>query len=147
MRCTTLAIAALCLAPAAASAQTPITIKAARVLDGKGGMLANAAVVVEGSKIVRIETNPKQVTYDLGDATLMPGWIDTHVHIGNHFDRDTSRMHSNQSQPETPELASMYLMENAYNVLMSGFTTIQSPGSEIDRYLRDTVAHNPSAPG
>ena len=31
----------------------------------------------------------------------------------------------------------MYLVENAYNVLLSGFTTVQSPGAEIDKYLRD----------
>ncbi|HUR32828.1 MAG TPA: amidohydrolase family protein [Vicinamibacterales bacterium] len=68
--------------------------------------------------------------------TLMPGWIDTHVHIANHFDRVTGRMHSDQSKPETPEEATMYLMENAYNVLMSGFTTVQSPGAPIDKYLR-----------
>ena len=62
-------------------------------------------------------------------------------HIANHFDRDTGRLHSGESKPETNEEQTMYLLENAYNVLMSGFTTIQSPGAEIDRYLRDAVAH------
>ncbi len=124
----------------AASAQDTITIKAARVLDGKGGVLTNAAVTVQGSKIIGIDRNPGRVTYDLGDMTLMPGWIDTHVHIGNHFDRDTGRVHSAQSKPETREEASMYLVENGYNVLMSGFTTVQSPGAEIDKYLRDWAA-------
>jgi imidazolonepropionase-like amidohydrolase len=127
----------------AASAQDTITIKAARVVDGKGGVLTNAAVVVRGSKLVGIERNPGRVTYDLGDMTLMPGWIDTHVHIANHFDRGTGRSHSAQSKPETREEASMYLVENAYNVLMSGFTTVQSPGSEIDKYLRDWAASGP----
>lgn len=124
----------------AASAQDTITIKAARVLDGKGGVLTNAAVTVQGSKITGVDTNPGPVTYDLGDMTLMPGWIDTHVHIANHFDRGTGRVHSAQSKPETREEASMYLVENAYNVLMSGFTTVQSPGAEIDKYLRDWAA-------
>jgi imidazolonepropionase-like amidohydrolase len=72
--------------------------------------------------------------------TLMPGWIDTHVHIANHFDRGSGRMHSNASPAETREEATMFLVENAYNVLMSGFTTVQSPGAEIDKYLRDAVA-------
>ena len=146
MKLVTFLLTGLCLVPGAAFAQEPVSIKAARVLDGKGGILMNAAVVVEGSKIVRIDPNPTTVTYDLGDATLMPGWIDTHVHIGNHFDRDTGRLHSAQSKPETKEEATIYLMENAYNVLMSGFTTIQSPGAEIDRYLRDAVANN-AVPG
>jgi imidazolonepropionase-like amidohydrolase len=139
MRVTTTLAALLLSLPAAAVAQETITIKAARVLDGKGALLPNAAVVVRGSKIVGIERNPGKATYDLGNMTLMPGWIDTHVHIANHFDRDTGRMHSAQSRPESREEASMYLVENAYNVLMSGFTTVQSPGAEIDKYLRDSV--------
>jgi len=135
-----LVLAGLLGLSSAASAQDTITIKAARVLDGKGGVLTNAAVIVRGSKITGIDANPGRVTYDLGDMTLMPGWIDTHVHIANHFDRGTGRAHSAQSKPETREEASMYLVENAYNVLMSGFTTVQSPGSEIDKYLRDWAA-------
>lgn len=131
-----LALVSLLALPGIARAQETITIKAAHVLDGKGGSFANAAVVVRGSKIVGIEQNPTKVTYDLGDATLTPGWIDTHVHIANHFDRDTGRMHSAQSKPETPQEATMYLVQNANNVLMSGFTTVQSPGAEIDQYLR-----------
>jgi imidazolonepropionase-like amidohydrolase len=126
--------------PGALFAQDTITIKAARILDGKGGTLTNAAIVVQGSKIVAIDMSPQRVTYDLGDMTLMPGWIDTHVHIANHFDRGTGRLHSGASTPDTKEEATMFLVENAYNVLMSGFTTVQSPGAEIDKYLRDWVA-------
>jgi imidazolonepropionase-like amidohydrolase len=142
LTCTTILLAAT----GVLSAQETITIKAARVLDGRGATLTNAAVVVQGSKIVGIERNPTRVTYDLGDMTLMPGWIDTHVHIASHFDRDTGRMHSAQSKPETREEATMYLVENAYNVLMSGFTTVQSPGAEIDKYLREWTSDG-SVPG
>lgn len=135
----TLALAALLAVPGAAAAQGTITIKAARVLDGKGAVITNAAVVVRGSKIVGIERNPGRVTYDLGDMTLMPGWIDTHVHIAHHFDRKTGRVHPTGA-PEPLDDATMYLVENGYNVLMSGFTTIQSPGAEIDRHLREWAA-------
>ena len=31
-------------------------------------------------------------------------------------------------------------MENAYNTFMAGFTTIQSPGAELDKDLRDWIA-------
>jgi imidazolonepropionase-like amidohydrolase len=140
MKLTTFACAAMLALPGSLFAQETITIKAARILDGKGAVFTNAAVVVQGSQIVRIDRNPTRVTYDLGDMTLMPGWIDTHVHIANHFDRGTGRMHSAQSKPESKEEATLYLVENAYNVLMSGFTTVQSPGAEIDKYLRDWVA-------
>ena len=139
-----LALAALLLAPAAGFAQQDtIVIRAGTILDGKGGVLRDTAIVVQGSKIVRID--PKAVggvTYDLKTVTVMPGWIDTHAHIANHFDRGTGRLHSNQSPPETKEEQTMYLVENAYNVLMSGFTTVQSPGAEIDKHLRAWTAEN-----
>ena len=144
MRYARLALAALLLPTAAAFAQPDtIVIRAGTILDGKGGVLRDTAIVVQGSKILRID--PKAVggvTYDLKTVTVMPGWIDTHAHIANHFDRATGRLHSNQSAPETKEEQTMYLMENAYNILMSGFTTVQSPGAEIDKYLRAWTAEN-----
>ena len=120
--------------------QASIVIRAARVLDGKGGTVTNAAVVVQGTKIVRIDQNARNATYDLGAATLMPGWIDTHAHIASHFDRGTGRAHSPQARDETPQQAMLYAVENAYNILMSGFTTVQSPGAELDKDLRDWIA-------
>jgi imidazolonepropionase-like amidohydrolase len=117
-----------------------IVLRAARILDGKGGVVTNAAVVIEGSKIVRLEPNPKSATLDLGDVTLMPGWIDTHAHIASHFDRGTGRAHSAETKGETPQQAMLYAIENAYKILMSGFTTVQSPGAPLDKDLRDWIA-------
>src|SRR5437763_14700695 len=71
-------------APARAQDQ-PITIRAARVIDGKGKTLQNATVEVRGSKIVKIDQRSGPVTYDLGNRTVLPGMIDVHVHIGGHF--------------------------------------------------------------
>jgi imidazolonepropionase-like amidohydrolase len=130
----------LALSEVVVGQQESIVIRAARVLDGKGGTVTNAAVVVQGTKIVRIDQNARNVTYDLGSATLMPGWIDTHAHIVSHFDRATGRAHSADARDETPQQAMLYAVENAYNVLMSGFTTVQSPGAELDKDLRDWIA-------
>jgi imidazolonepropionase-like amidohydrolase len=69
----------------------------------------------------------------------MPGWIDTHTHIAAHFDRETGRVHSPEVN-ETPQQAMLYAMENAYTTFMAGFTTIQSPGAELDKDLRDWIA-------
>jgi imidazolonepropionase-like amidohydrolase len=74
----------------------PIVIRAARVIDGRGHVMTDVAVVVEGGKIVRIVPDAKtlkDVTIDLGDRTLMPGGVDTHVHIGWHFDAKDGRSH------------------------------------------------------
>ncbi len=120
-----------------------IVIRASSVLDGKGGVLENVAIVVEGSRIVRIDKNVAGVTYDLRGLTVMPGWIDTHTHLANHFDRESGRAHT---QPvggqirETPQQAMLYAAENAYKTLLAGFTTVQSPGAELDKDLRDWIA-------
>jgi imidazolonepropionase-like amidohydrolase len=125
--------------PAAQSQTRPIVIRASTVLDGKGGVLRDVALVVDGARIVRIDSNASDVTYDLRGLTVMPGWIDTHTHIAAHFDRETGKVHSPQVN-ETPQQAMLYAMENAYKTFMSGFTTVQSPGAELDKDLRDWIA-------
>ena len=142
----TLCISALLVLMTGTSAlaqDTPITIRAGRLLDGVGGVAENVTITVEGSRITRLETISGPVTYDLSDLTLMPGWIDTHVHLTNHFDAD-GRNHSDPD--ETPERAILYAAENAYRTLMAGFTTVQSLGSRRDRDLREAIERG-SLPG
>ena len=115
-------------------------IRAARVIDGRGGLLRNAAVVVEGTKIVAIEKNPSKVDLDLRDATLMPGAIDTHVHIGWHFDADGRSHISETDRNEPAEASVLYAAENAYRTLLGGVTTVQSLGSPNDKPLRDAIS-------
>jgi imidazolonepropionase-like amidohydrolase len=127
-------------AAAATHSQTrPIVIRASTVLDGKGGVLRDVAIVIEGTKIVRIGSSSSEATYDLRGLTVMPGWIDTHTHLAAHFDRTTGRVHS-QKVDETPQQTMLYALENAYQTLMAGFTTVQSPGAELDKDLRDWIA-------
>src|SRR6266540_3558762 len=116
---------------------TEMTIRAARVIDGRGAVLRNAAVVVDGSKIVRIDKQPTRVDYDLGNRTLMPGGIDTHVHVGWHFDANGR---SSEGENESPEEKTLYAAENAYATLIGGITTVQSLGAPIDKPLRDAIA-------
>src|SRR3954451_19411918 len=59
-----------------------IVIRTPVLLDGKGGMLEDQQVVIEGSKILSVGPGIGPVTHDLAGLTLMPGWIDTHVHMG-----------------------------------------------------------------
>jgi len=117
----------------------PIVIRASTVLDGRGAVLRDVALVVEGTRIVRIESSTSAATYDLRGLTVMPGWIDTHTHIAAHFDRETGKVHSPKVN-ETAQQAMLYALENAYTTFMAGFTTIQSPGAELDKDLRDWIA-------
>jgi imidazolonepropionase-like amidohydrolase len=117
-----------------ASAQS-IVIKTSTILDGKGGVLHNKMIVVEGGRIASVADARGNATYDLTGLTVMPGWIDTHVHLGWHFNKD-GRLEQGK---ETPERAALYAEGNAYATLMGGFTTVQSVGSAIDGDLRDLI--------
>ncbi len=121
-------------AQAAAQEQT-VTIRAARVLDGKGSVLTNATVEVKGATIVKVDQRSGPVTYDLGNLTLLPGLIDVHVHIGYHFGKDGRA----QNQGETPAEMALFAAENAWTTLINGFTTVQSVGAASDKELRDAI--------
>src|SRR3989440_2358914 len=123
------------------SSQTPapkprIVIAASAVLDGRGHVLRNTRIVVEGSKIVAIDPKAGPVTYDLRGLTVLPGWIDSHVHITWSFDREGR----NAGADETTQDAAYRAASNAWLTLMAGFTTVQSVGSPTDVPLRDAIA-------
>jgi imidazolonepropionase-like amidohydrolase len=122
----------------------PVVIRAARVIDGRGHVMNDAAVVVDGGKIVRVVMNAKKlndITIDLGDRTLMPGGIDTHVHIGWHFDAKDGRSHDDETdRDESPQESVLYAAENAVRTIEGGVTTVQSLGAPVDKPLRDAIA-------
>ena len=116
-----------------------IVIAAGTVLDGKGHILTNTRIVIEGGRIVRIEPNgPKAspVDYDLRGLTVMPGWIDAHVHIAWIFGKDGK----NGGAGWTPEEAAYQVASNAWVTLLAGFTTVQSVGAPADLPLRDAIS-------
>ncbi len=117
--------------------QADVRIRAARVVDGTGQILPNTTVVVRGSIIAAIEPSSSEpADIDLGQATLLPGLIDVHVHIGWHFGSN-GRF---EPRAATPAQDILYAAENAYLTLMAGFTTVQSPGQPGDVDLRDAIA-------
>ncbi len=134
-------VAAVLAAPLAVSLvkgqEHPIVLKAATILDGRGQVLHNTIIVVEGAKIARIGGGAPAgaITYDLSGLTVTPGWIDTHAHIFWHF--DNGRL---AGKDEPPVRALLHAADNAILTLNAGFTTIQSPGSPEDKDLRDAIA-------
>ncbi len=119
-----------------------IVIAASTVLDGKGRVLHDTRIVIEGSKIVSIDPKAGPVDYDLRGMTLLPGWIDAHVHITWSFGKDGK----NAGPGETTQDAAYRAAANAWVTLMAGFTTVQSVGSPNDVPLRDAIAKG-SLPG
>jgi imidazolonepropionase-like amidohydrolase len=120
------------------TAQIPsITIKAASAFDGKGRSIPNASIVVRDGKIVSVTSAAAgSATYDLRGMTILPGLIDTHVHLDTHFGADGRAT----SRGETPAQSILYEAENAYITLAAGFTTVQSIGSPLDVDVRAAIA-------
>ena len=124
------------LAAGSCTAQTS-TIRAGTVLDGKGGTHRDVDLSIQNGKIVSIGKAGKgPVTYDLSRFTLMPGWIDTHVHIGWHFNREGRADMAREPADEFALRASA----NTWATLQGGFTTVQSLGADADKNLRDVIA-------
>jgi len=127
-----LALAAFTVLPSLA-----VTIHADTVLDGKGGVLRNVTIQIDGTKIVAVKPGSTGAAdYNLKGLTLMPGWIDTHVHIGWHFNREGRA----DMTKEGPQEMALNAAGNAYATLMAGFTTVQSLGAPADLELRDAIA-------
>jgi len=112
-----------------------VVIAAGTVVDGRGGVVRDTRVVVEGSKIVAIDPKAGPVDYDLRGATLMPGWIDTHVHINWHMDANQKSV----SGGDKPEEAALATADDAWATLLGGFTTVQTVGAAIDGAVRDHI--------
>src|SRR5262249_5712574 len=71
-------------APANRSADDAVTLRAARLLDGSGGALLQAQVVVRDGRVLSVGPAAGPVTgrlIDLGALTLLPGLIDAHSHV------------------------------------------------------------------
>ena len=116
--------------------QRRIVIAASTLLDGKGQVLKNTRIVIEGSKIVAIDPKAGPVDYDLSGLTVLPGWIDGHVHITWSFDKNGKNAGAAANTPE----ATLQTAANAWATLMAGFTTVQSVGNLADIPLRDAIA-------
>jgi imidazolonepropionase-like amidohydrolase len=123
---------------AGATAQNQATvIRGASAFDGRGRVIANATIVVRDGKIASVESGgAATATYDLRGFTILPGLIDTHVHLDTHFGADGRAT----TRGETPQQSILYEAENAYITLMAGFTTVQSIGSPLDVDVRAAIA-------
>jgi imidazolonepropionase-like amidohydrolase len=111
-------------------------IAADTALHGKGGALRNTRFVIEGARILAIDPKAKPIDYDLSGLTVLPGWIDAHVHITSIFGKDGK---SAGGDGTTQEDAFRHA-SNAWATLMAGFTTVQSMGSPGSVPLRDAIA-------
>lgn len=123
-----------------AFAQDRVTLRVGTVIDGKGGVLKNQRIVLEGGRIVSVGpaqdgAGPGEAEYDLSGLTLMPGWIDTHVHLQWHMDAQGKAVAGGVA----PEEMVLYDAADAWLTLEGGFTTVESVGSPFDKPVRDRI--------
>ena len=127
----------------AASAQKPIAIKAARMFDGTSdNVTRNAVIVVTGNRITSIggPVPANADVIDLGDVTILPGFIDSHVHItgesGDNWYRDFF-----DGMMRQPAEQAYYAESYAKKTIDAGFTTIRNlgAGDYIDVGLRNAI--------
>ena len=109
-------------------------LRAARLIDGTGAApVANGVVVIEGDRIVaagaaNTVTVPAGARIiDLGNATLLPGFIDTHTHIIGRQLSDPLSDHADVT--DFASYAAIVGVDNARKTLMAGFTTIRNLGA------------------
>ena len=123
-----------------------IVLRAARLIDGSGAApLQNAVVVVTDDRIVavgregsvRVPAGARVL--DLGDATLLPGFIDAHTHIIGRTLGDPAS--DDASVRDYEGFAAILGVENARKTLMAGFTSIRNVGAPHfdDMALRKAV--------
>lgn len=128
-------LSAVSFVPNLAQAQNRVVLQTGLLLDGKGGALHNQQIVIEDGRIVSIGPGNLKPDYDLNNLTLMPGWIDTHIHLQWHMDAN----HKAVAGGASPEEMELYTEADAWMTLQGGFTTVQSVGSPFDKPVRDHV--------
>ncbi len=131
-----------CLSFLQAEADTPIVIKAGKLVDVENGkVLENQMILVEKDIITAVGPSlevPEGATeVDLSDSIVMPGLIDCHVHVDGEASGDHYRTMFQRSFVDNAVVAHIY----AKRTLDAGFTTVRSLGSQgfIDIALRNAI--------
>jgi imidazolonepropionase-like amidohydrolase len=141
VRALTLAASLLLLAlPAAAQTKA---IRFGQLWDGTR-VIADAVVVIEGDRIVRVATGEAGVpagaeTVDLRRFTGLPGLIDLHTHMTYYWDRQPGTRPLGQRR--RPAVTVFLAQENARRTLETGVTTVRDLGAsnDTDYSMRDLI--------
>jgi len=98
------------------------------LIDGTGKTISDAAIVIENNRIISIGKKEKIPTgatvIDLGEYTVMPGFIDMHCHPLGDSDDDYQTYHLKNSSADK----AMMCLKNVQGMLGAGWTSIRVPG-------------------
>src|SRR5688572_11661705 len=135
--------AAVCfLSAAVLSART--LVHCGTIIDGVGDLpRKDMTVIVEGERISAIYPGflapaVNDVVIDLRDATVMPGWIDCHVHLSN----EQSPARYSEAFFMNPADFALRATTYAKQTLLAGFTTVRDCGAanNLNISLRKAIA-------
>ncbi|HXG80328.1 MAG TPA: amidohydrolase family protein [Sphingomicrobium sp.] len=138
------AAALVIAAPALAQPNEPVTVIHAGTLMAEPGKapLTNASVIVRGRAIEAVQSGfvdvPGASVVDLRNATVLPGLIDSHVHLRGLDDRLQARLQENILDAEDNAYIALV---NARKTLLAGFTTVRDLGGDprLILSLRDAI--------
>ncbi len=109
----------------------------------KGKLIKEQTIVVEGNKIIQLQkgyiqpTGENTTVIDLKNKTVLPGFIDMHVHIENEYNATSYINQFVDNDADTAYDAALY----AQRTLLAGFTTVRDMGgSGVNVSLRDAIA-------
>ena len=121
-------------APGERKGKGTIVLRAARIIDGTGAApIRDGAILITDDKISMVGpfaamSYPSGTrVIDLGDATLMPGFIDAHTHIIGRVLGDPEGQHAGVR--DYTSFGAMLGVGNAERTLLAGFTTIRNVGA------------------
>jgi imidazolonepropionase-like amidohydrolase len=132
--------------PAPSPTPPPVTVlRAARLFDGRTeSTVPNAVVVVRGDRIeaagAGVAVPAGATVVDLGDATILPGFIDSHTHLtGEAGESWLQDFYLGLKRPPTEQV--FYGADAARRMVEAGFTTVRDVGSEkdLDVGLRNAI--------
>ncbi|MBD3584993.1 amidohydrolase family protein [Salinimonas sp. HHU 13199] len=120
-----------------------LVVTADRMLDVKRGKLINDAVVVIEDNVISQAGSAQDITIDndariirLGDATLLPGLMDMHVHLTS-----DAATHGYKRLGVSVPRATLKAVKHASDTLHAGFTTVRNVGAPgfADVALKDAI--------
>jgi imidazolonepropionase-like amidohydrolase len=117
-------------------------IQCGSLIDGKSSLLQKEmTIVIESNKIIDVRKGyqsgtPKDKLIDLRNQTVMPGFIDSHVHLSS----ETSKNQYMEEFTLNDDDYALKAVKFCERTLMAGFTTVRDLGGHVAISLRNAIS-------